>query len=78
MKLRIGKPYPMFATEVEPVAGEAINVVARRFSKAQRKLEAVPYFLEDDKGTVVDCGFISIDVKAMKVVVDHRNEEVAK
>ena len=53
------------------------SVVPRRYSKTQRKINLYPFqVVNDTNNTVMDQGYLVLDVRTGKLVVEHRLEEV--
>jgi hypothetical protein len=86
MIVNLGRPGAMDAKIVFDSAdatdgkvGQGVmSVQPRRYSKTQRKVNLFPFSIMSDAtaGKVLDQGYITLDVKTGKLIIEHRNEEV--
>lgn len=84
MKIIISAPSAMDAKMITPGITPgiedktAVSVVSpRKFSKTQRKVNLHPFQLISDTGKVLDFGYLQVDLKTNKLMIEHRNEEFA-
>lgn len=76
MKVTLGRPSVMDASLLEDLSkGLLIGVRPRRYSKGQRKVTLFPFNVSNEDGEILDQGYVTVDVKTGRLIVDHRLEE---
>lgn len=87
MIISIGRPSTMDAKLVADKGadpGILITIKPRRYSKSQRKVTLFPFSIireeapgafDKDNG-MLDQGYITLDTRTGKLIIEHRNEEV--
>jgi hypothetical protein len=81
MIISISRPSAMDARIVADKGSkdnELMIVKPRRFSKSQRKVNLFPFEVQAETpgGGVLDQGYILLDTRTGKLVIEHRNEEI--